>query len=1266
MDKIIPPIRQQDVGPSVVNLQTALLFIIEKKQLVPAGKPLGFWKEMLNAEIAHQVFGPRTKDLFSALSVILQLPAADFVNEPVAETLNKLLQGLGAFVEPPPPPPPDDDPTLQFTIRGRVFSSSRAGVGGLSVQIVDKNVGNDIVVATTVTDADGGYHVDFTISDLHARNKQRADLQARVVVGTTPIAYSLIRYDASNVEQLNILLSESASGSLPSEYETLIGAIAGLYQGNLRDLQETTTRQDITYLANKTGWDARAVALAALAEQFSQRTTNAAGSPQIPAPFIYALFRAGLPADEKALYRVNGATLNAVWSKAVEQGVIPQKSNELIPDVVAKFQTLSAQQLLTSPAITGVSALNQMLAVSRLTDAQQQQFAALYTANSSDPQKLWASVTTTLGEQMSQRLQLDSKLAFMTLNNASLMEALHKAIGDNALTDPLQLVQAGYHRAEKWDAIVAAGMQVPDEIVGEGDDKRQNYKRFLAAQLRLSYPTASVAQLMRSDDPALKLQFAGNAFSDEAHNFLNDHQTDFVVGVEPIHQYMTRSGFKPTDNALKEINRLHRVLQITPDDDTMNGLLRAGVESAHQVVKYDRDAFIQSYKKNLGGEENATQVYDRSVQVHNVILHVAMGFLHARTAPAIGVHSPAGIINPLPAAANVNEIIPYPTLAKLFNSVDYCDCEHCRSILSPAAYLVDLLQFLDGVPADPAKPIAYTESSTGNQKQVSPLDILIGNKDAKIIGRRPDIQYLPLTCENTNTILPYIDVVNEMMEFFVVNKLSLGENQPQQQNEFFGHDTGSVQSDDLLSSPQNIIDEAYDTLLQNNFPPPLPFHRPLENLRKYFNKFDIPLQLAMEKLRTSDAYKGGANDYGWFDILIEEIGFSRKEYDLLTTSLIKPNILSKIYGFPDGTSDDEVIVNLSNAKRFATRMGITYDDIYSILQTRFVNPNSDLVTKLTHLGVSLATLKALKDGKLPDGTPFSHADFDKALPGGPAQPDPNEFGGDIIAWVKQDDNYKRIMKIIQLTIPTWAPNTHFLVGDCVTPTAPNQNSSLYYQCQTEGISAPAEPASWPTDVDKTLADGTVTWVCKDGLNSSDFGSFAFRYTDPAALSKPLGATEYVRMLRFIRLWKKLGWTVEQTDAAISALLPVTMLPTGTDDVDSLPGKLNPGFENLLPRLGIILRVMKKLNLKVKLDLLPALTLWSDIGTYGNNSLYRKLFLNPTILTQDDIFADDGYGIFLQRVSVSYTNSSPSLKKSITVFASAAAWSAESPSSSNIF
>src|SRR5205814_6474594 len=137
-----------------------------------------------------------------------------------------------------------------------------------------------------------------------------------------------------------------------------------------------------------------------------------------------------------------------------------------------------------------------------------------------------------------------------------------------------------------------------------------------------------------------------------------------------------------------------------------------------------------------------------------------------------------------------------------FGSMDFCACEQCRSILSPAAYLVDLLQFIE-------RPVNAT-----------------GNAQAVLLERRPDIATLPLTCENTNTPLPHIDLVNETLEYYVTNGLSLAG--------YAGHTTDDhAAPDELAANPQFTNDAAYDTLknpanINHLFPPPLPFHRSLE------------------------------------------------------------------------------------------------------------------------------------------------------------------------------------------------------------------------------------------------------------------------------------------------------------------------------------------------------------------------------------------------------------------------------------------------------
>jgi hypothetical protein len=1226
MNRIIPPIQPRDQSPAVANLQEAMVFIVEKRALNPAGLSLARWRQELSTEVTEQSFGAGTSRLLAGLRADLHLIGGDSIDEQTAEALNQQLADLGAFQE---------NVQAAFIVDGKVISRSRAGVGKLRVQIVDKNVGDPVQLAETATKEDGTYRATFTISDLRHRGKDLPDLQTHAFADDKFLGASEVRYNASNHETLNVVLTEEASGALPSEHASLTGALSSNFQGNLRDLQETVTRQDITYLANKSGWDARAVAMAALADQFSQIQTDDATPASIPSAFYYASFRAGLPSNPDTFYQADVATIERVWTQAIKQGVIPADLQGQVAAALQVFQKLGGQKILTAPALVGVSSIKEMLTASGVSEPrQQQQFAQLYTTTRTEMPTFWKAVEEAFGQERTQRMKVNGKLCFLTINNAPLIQTLHSAAGANGVSDPLQLAQMGFHRAEKWNALLRAETPIPGEVPGSTPQvRRTNYADYLAAKVRLSYPTASVAELVKSGD--LKVDIP-----DQVEKFLTEHDGKFVIGMQAVEQYIAQNKLQVDPKVVAQVERIHRVYQITPSDQAMVGLLKNGLDAAYHVIRFDKEAFVRTYANDLGGAQTAAYTYSRAQQVHNVVLNVALSYLTACRGVPIGTHSAAHILDSQPKGSQVAKtqpvglqapdpsgIVAYPTLEGLFGSIDFCACEHCRSILSPAAYLVDLLLFLDH-PAD------------GNE-----------NPQTVLLGRRPDIQYLPLTCENTNTALPYIDLVNETLEYFVANSTK-----PLSLTNYKGHDTGDTASEDLLASPQSFNDDvrdaAYTTLRGERFPVTLPFHEPLESLRRYFNKFDVPLPLAMELLRKSDDLERGGNLYGWRDILMEEIGLSRDEYEILTDS---PSTvpLWKMYGFPSGTQNPEVIAGfgntfgLSNAKQFTRRVGITYEDLVAILQTQFVNPNSDLIPKVERLGVSFATLMALKDGHTSDGTPFSDADLIALLPAGAGAPDPAEYAGDIAAWVKDNGNYARITGLIVLAVPlgTWS-SKNYLLGDCVKPTKHEAGSSFYYVCTKAGTSAALEPNPWPTSPGNTGSDGTVVWMCRDGTTDCNFDDWAFRYADPSTVTQNIQVVEFVRLLRFIRLWKKLGWSIEQTDAAICSLLalPPPALPFA-DAIDPV-AKLDSGFLTLLPRLGIVLRVMKSLNLTPKRDLLSLLACWTDIGSHGQTALYRQMFLNPALLAQDAVFADNGYGEFLQQVAVSYTHPQVTLEQPI--------------------
>src|SRR5580704_1161446 len=134
---------------------------------------------------------------------------------------------------------------VTYTVNGTVYSPTSAGVGGLAVEIVDKNAGPDVALANATTNGDGTYTVSFTIlpASLREHNKTMPDLQARVSAGKTFLAASDVRYNAPTSVTLDVTIPAGTAG-LATEYEALTQSLAATYTGKLGALEEDGTRTD--------------------------------------------------------------------------------------------------------------------------------------------------------------------------------------------------------------------------------------------------------------------------------------------------------------------------------------------------------------------------------------------------------------------------------------------------------------------------------------------------------------------------------------------------------------------------------------------------------------------------------------------------------------------------------------------------------------------------------------------------------------------------------------------------------------------------------------------------------------------------------------------------------------------------------------------------------------------------------------------------------------------------------------------------------------
>ena len=215
--------------------------------------------------------------------------------------------------------------------------------------------------------------------------------------------------------------------------------------------------------------------------------------------------------------------------------------------------------------------------------------------------------------------------------------------------------------------------------------------------------------------------------------------------------------------------------------DTSEKLLRGGYDSASIITSLSEEDFI----KGSGlGIEKGRRVYERAI-------NLAIGASHYFEAIRDGVRGKfkdITVANQHPLVNDLKEIDGFDTL---FGSQDYCDCEHCCSILSPAAYFTDLMYFV--------------------QENVSKKVFIGDNADHPISlkRRRPDLWKLKLNCFNTTNEIPYLEVVNEVLENYLETELTTS--------------------------------DVYQYLNKADWSINQPFNLPLEELRLYLSHFGINL-----------------------------------------------------------------------------------------------------------------------------------------------------------------------------------------------------------------------------------------------------------------------------------------------------------------------------------------------------------------------------------------------------------------------------------------
>lgn len=301
------------------------------------------------------------------------------------------------------------------------------------------------------------------------------------------------------------------------------------------------------------------------------------------------------------------------------------------------------------------------------------------------------------------------------------------------------------------------------------------------------------------------------------------------------------------EEALEEIASIERIARVTPRAEHVTLLVATGMRSAQAIAATPRRHFIDVYGEALDGRDQAAAVHAQAQQVSAATLLSLTRLLQS--------------LQHQPRVLGGSAVKQTPELSELFGAMSSCACENCSSVYSPAAYYVDLLRYLDLKNEGRIKEVMDRLDRLRDRGRPSPPDTATKLRAQRplehLFERRPDLEDIELTCENTFTTLPYIDLVNELLEARVVGTKTVA------------RQTGKVTADVLKAVPQNIDPEAYGHLQQAVYPTTLPFHEPLAVARAYLGHLGVKRAELVKELARGDNREPM--------LVAEELGMSGEE-----------------------------------------------------------------------------------------------------------------------------------------------------------------------------------------------------------------------------------------------------------------------------------------------------------------------------------------------------------------------------------------------------
>lgn len=455
-----------------------------------------------------------------------------------------------AITAPPVIAPPIAAVTTK-SVTGKVVTDRGQPGSGITLRLTHRAFGGaSQLLGEGVTDEQGNYRIGYTLSE-----KANLTLVAVDAAGDE-VVLNRARRGVSDKEVLNAVAPERLVDKRAGELERLMDALRPAIPvgAALGAALETDEHRDLTMLHKASQWDARLIALAALAEARAHETN-------LPAKVLYALFRAGLPTHRDAIARLDLATFRTALERAQAERLI-ELDDTALEEATAAFVHFVKLDYRRIRGPHAVSSLGDLLDSSGLDEASREALLGVLTAKAHPPDtaegkvELWDQIERAgLSQGAIARLQQQGRLGLLTDNHGPLIVQL---ITEN-ITTAEELAATGHYEPGLWlerlSRLTTEAFPIPALPPGHTID---SYADVLASRVRRAAPITVVQQ-----------RIARGQLSAEG-----------------------------VDEAC--LRRLHR---IAPNEGALSKLIAAGFRSALDVSRRRLDDFV----KEVSGEVNAQE-----------------------------------------------------------------------------------------------------------------------------------------------------------------------------------------------------------------------------------------------------------------------------------------------------------------------------------------------------------------------------------------------------------------------------------------------------------------------------------------------------------------------------------------------------------------------------------------------------------------------------------------------------------------------------------